>query len=238
MKTLRYACLALVLTVAVGCARRSVAVDAGLDGAGSFKPGVQVAQDNSSPGFQFPADKSGKLLDEALRPPQKLADEAASTPKPKQLKAPASVEHPEVALTAPPLGMARPALLPKAPPLRPHVLPEDAPLTGYHGDLARVKTEHLPAGAPVRLASPDVNQLPPLPFLATLSIDRASLEDPTSDDSLKTALAAVPPIRTNPAPFVRLNLPDPFENAQTVRPRVLPTEEHSPAAGSPQQPKP
>jgi hypothetical protein len=237
MKTLRYACLALALTglVALGCARRSVAVDA------APGDGTKVAQGDkpgSSERFQFPADKGGKLLDETLRPPQKLADEAAATPRPKTLKVPRAVEQPEVALAVPALPMARPALPPKAPPLRPHVLPEDAPLTAYRADPARVNVQHLPAGALVRVASYNVNLPPALPILANPGIDRASLEDPTAEDSLRVALSAVPPIRSNPAPFQRLNLPDPFENAQTIRLRAQPPEEHGPATGPVRPPKP
>lgn len=188
--------------------------------------------------FQFPPDKGGKLLEETLRPPQKLADEAAATPQPKRLKAPPAVEQPEVALTGPALPLARAALVPKAPPLRPHVLPEDAPLTAHRSDPTRVNVQHLPAGALVRVAAPDVDLPPPLPILANPGIDRAPLEDPTAEDSLKSALTAVPPIRNNPAPFLRLNLPDPFENAQTIRLRALPPEEQSPATGPVRPPKP
>jgi hypothetical protein len=245
MKTQRYsffvlAVTGLALVGIAGCARRSVAVD---PGAGD-KPrlgGISVVQDDkpgSTERFQFPADKGGKLLDETLRPPQKLADEAAAASQPKRLKAPPAVEQPSVALTMPALPMARPGLVPKAAPLRPHVLPEEAPLTAYRSDPARVNIQHLPTGAPVRLATVDVNLPPPLPILANPGIDRAPLDDPTSEDSLKNALAAVPPIRSNPAPFVRLILPDPFENAQTVRLRALPPEEQSPATGPVRPPKP
>jgi hypothetical protein len=90
----------------------------------------------------------------------------------------------------------------------------------------------------VRVSSTDVNLLPPLPLLANPGSDRASLEDPTADDSLKSALSAAPPIRSNPAPFQRLNLPDPFENAQTIRLRAQLPEEQSPATGPVRPPKP
>lgn len=245
MKTHRYLCFTLAVTgliigVIAGCARRSVAIDPAAAGSSKPRPdGAQVAQgDKPAPGdrFQFPADKGGKLLAEALLPPQKLADDAAP-PQPKRLKAPPAVEQPEVALTSPALPMARPALVPKAPLLRPHVLPEDAPLSAYRADPARVHTQHLTGGALVRVAAPDVNLPPPLPILAHPGIDRASLEDPTAEDSLKTALSAAPPIRGNPAPFLRLNLPDPFENAQTVRLRAMPPEEHGPATGPVRPPK-
>jgi hypothetical protein len=243
MNTLRrFFALTITGLVAVGiagCARRSVAVDPGA-GEGRLKPGSSVAQDDkpgSAERFQFSPDKGGKLLDETLRPPQKLADETG-TPQPKRLKAPPAVEQPAVALTMPALPMARPALLPKALPLRPHVLAEEAPLTGYRSDPAPVTIQRLPAGALVRVSSADVNLPPPLPILASPGIDRAPLDDPTAEDSLKSALAAVPPIRSNPAPFQRLNLPDPFENAQTVRLRALPPEEQSPATGPVRPPKP
>jgi hypothetical protein len=112
------------------------------------------------------------------------------------------------------------------------------PLISYRADPERVAVQHLAGGAPIRLSAPDVNQPPPLPILANPGIDRASLDDPTADESLKSALSAVPPIRSNPAPFLRLNLPDPFENAQTVRLRAMPPEDHGPATGPVRPPKP
>jgi hypothetical protein len=73
-----------------------------------------------------------------------------------------------------------------------------------------------------------VNQPVPLPILARPATDRAPLTDPTPEVSLAAVLAAAVPVRTTPAPFVRLTLPDPFEHAQTVRLRTPPEEDPHP----------
>lgn len=222
----------------VGCARSSVAIDP-VKGDGPLRPPVDPARavaargDKTVPGdkFEFPADKGGKLLGETLRPGQKAADAPATPPAPRPLVAPPAVARPEVQLSLPPLGLPRPTLTPKAPPLRPHILPEEAPLSAYRSDPRAVRPIYLAHGALVVVPSADVNLPPWLPFLASLGIDRAPTDDPTGEDSQKIALSAAIPIRANPAPFLRLNLPDPFENGQVVRLRALPPEDPTPSAG-------
>lgn len=234
--------IAFSIVATLGCARSGVVMEPG-KGEGALKPPpdrAQVAQgDKPAPGdkFEFPADKGGKLLGETLRPGQKAADDPAAEPAPKPLVAPLEIAQPAVALSTPPTDLPRPALKPKTPPLRPHVLAEDAPLSAYRADPAAVRTIHMPAGALVHVPTPDVNVAPWLPFQGVLGIDKGPLDDPTTDDSLKTALAAPPPIRSNPAPFLRLNLPDPFENGQVVRLRVQPPEDPTPTAGIVRVPK-
>jgi hypothetical protein len=83
----------------------------------------------------------------------------------------------------------------------------------------------MPAGLPPRVASADVSRPPPLPLTPRPSPDRASLEDPTAEFSALQAVAAPPPARTTPAPFLRVNVPDPFENAAAVRLRTPPAED-------------
>jgi len=237
----------LLLTGCVGlagCARSSVAVNPGLTEAPANPAAVNalgVAQaEKPVPGdrFAFPADKGGKALDELLRPPQKLSVDLKIAPGPKPLVAPPSVERPEPALPANQATLPQAKLTPKAPPLRPHMLAEAAPLTGYRNDPPPVVRQEFTPGALVRLPSRDVNQPLPLPILAHPGIDRAPLDDPSAEESLKAVLAATMPVRMNPAPFARRNLPDPFENSQTVRLRALPPEEPNPASGPLRPPKP
>ncbi|MBY0526281.1 MAG: hypothetical protein K2R98_23005 [Gemmataceae bacterium] len=228
----------LLIGSLAGCARTSVAVDpAPLD---RLNPG-QVAQgDKPAPGdrFTFPADKGGQALSELLRPPLKLSDDAQAQPGPRPLVVPPAVANPEPTLSNSPSGVPSAKLSPKAPPLRPRVLPEEAPLTAYRSDPPPVQRQEFTPGALVRVPSRDVNEPIPLPILANPGIDRAPLDDPTAEESLKVALAATMPVRSNPAPFVRLNLPDPFENSHTVRLRSLPAEEQNPASGPLRPPKP
>ena len=78
----------------------------------------------------------------------------------------------------------------------------------------------LPAGPKIGWPSQDVNQPIPLPILARQVTDRASLDDPSGEASLVAALAPTVPDRTTPAPFLKLNLPDPFEHRNAVRLRT------------------
>jgi hypothetical protein len=61
--------------------------------------------------------------------------------------------------------------------------------------------------------SVDVNQPITLPSLTRFIPDRAALDDPTRAASGAAVLAAPAAGRLGPAPFLRLTLPDPFENA-------------------------
>jgi hypothetical protein len=137
--------------------------------------------------------------------------------------------QPEVAR----LPLAKPAVKP-----RPSPLPEGLPLADYHDTPPPPGPQRLPAGEPVRLPSDDVNRPVPLPLLGQATPDRAPLDDPTSEASQTAALAAAMPQRTTPAPFVKLTLPDPFENRQVVRLPAVPPEETTPVTATPRPPKP
>jgi hypothetical protein len=115
----------------------------------------------------------------------------------------------------------------KTPSLRPRPLPEELPLIGHKSDPLVPEVQLLHAGDRIRLPSVDVNKPIPLPILAQPVTNRAPLDDATADASLAAALAATPPGRASPAPFLKLNLPDPFENR--LRPAAVPTEDVAPA---------
>ncbi len=88
------------------------------------------------------------------------------------------------------------------------------------------------AGPRLRVPSVDANVVPPLPFLAKPIVDRASLTDATEEMSAKVAVGAPMPRRTTPAPFVKIDLPDPFENRKAMRiPVNFPPESTEPMAG-------
>jgi hypothetical protein len=81
----------------------------------------------------------------------------------------------------------------------------------------------------VQWPSPNADAPPFLPTLAQRQLDRASLADPTAESSTAAALQAVIPLRSSAAPFIRLNLPDPFEHREAIRLRTPPPEDPTPA---------
>jgi len=233
--------------VAAGCSRGTVALNQEIRPEGERKPiganFVSVAAEKPAgpsgggEAFAFPADRGGKLLGPLLLPPAQLPAEPKAPPIARLLPAPASVAEPGLPLPASPSILPRPRLNPTSPPVRPHVLPDGVPLTAYRNDPPPPVRQELPGGALVRLSSRDVNAPVPLPTLAQPGVDRVTLEDPTTDESLKAALAGLPTVRVTPAPFTPQRLPDPTENAQAVRVRSLPPEDVTPAGGVPRQPK-
>jgi hypothetical protein len=85
-----------------------------------------------------------------------------------------------------------------------------------------------PAPKIPRIAAPDVNQPAPLPILATPQPDRAPLTDVTSESSRAAALSGALPSRVTPAPFVRQQIPDPFEHQKALRLRSPIAEDSNP----------
>jgi hypothetical protein len=167
-------------------------------------------------GFSFPNDKGGKVVGDFLRPASKsLADE----PGKKRLSGPAFLERPEIAA---PIYKGLPpkvAIKDGGKPVRPKPAAEGIPLSGFFGDPQLPVVVKLQGTALVKWPMPDPNQPVPLPILAQPKSERAPLTDPTADASTDAALSGTIPVRDNPAPFLRVNLPDPFENRQTIKVR-------------------
>jgi hypothetical protein len=67
-------------------------------------------------------------------------------------------------------------------------------------------------GKRTSVPSEDVALPPPLPLLAQRVPDRVSLEDATMEVSTRAALSAALPVRSMPAPYQRVTVPDPYEN--------------------------
>lgn len=88
----------------------------------------------------------------------------------------------------------------------------------------------------IRMPSVDVNQPLPIPILARPQKDRASLADPGLEASLQAAIRPVAAVRNHPAPFVPINLPDPFENVRAGQLRNPPEESPMPPAMPLQKP--
>jgi hypothetical protein len=193
----------------------------------SFLHGAIMAPDESKEGadpFRFPDDRAGQLLSKTL-PPSEKSPAAHDAPAPRHLPPPAHLDKPSLPLPPTQADMPR---LPagKTTSLRPRPLPEELPLVGHKADPLVPEVQYLHAGDRVRVPSVDVNKPIPLPILALPVNNRAPTDDATSDVSLAAALAAMPPGRTSPAHFLKLNLPDPFENR--LKPPVIPAEDVAP----------
>jgi hypothetical protein len=176
-------------------------------------------------GFRFPDDRGGQILSKVLPPSEKTLPPAGhDTAAPRRLP-PAALERPLVLLPPAPTEMPR---LPagKTHALRPRPLPEGLPLAGHLKDPTPPQTQILHTGDRVRIPSVDVNQPLPAPILARPVSERAPLTDATADASYQAALAAAPPARATPAPFLKIDLPDPFE--RRLKPVAVPPEDVTP----------
>jgi hypothetical protein len=94
----------------------------------------------------------------------------------------------------------------------------------------------LPAGELAYVPSVNLSGPLPLPMLASPVRESFSSDEATNDFSLAAALAATPPARSNPAPFLRLTIPDPFENRPATRLAVELAESAMPVTATPQVP--
>lgn len=91
-------------------------------------------------------------------------------------------------------------------------------------------TPQLPAGPLAWAPSQDPAGLPERLLAARPDSARARMStDPTLDASLARLLTAAPQARKTPAPFVRLSIPDPFENLTPLELRQPPPDTDPPA---------
>jgi hypothetical protein len=114
---------------------------------------------------------------------------------------------------------------------------ERAPLPGAPAKGRRAAAAPVPGGERAPVPSGDVNRPLPLPVTAQPVPDRAPLDDATAEAARAAMPSAPLPPRTKPAPFLRLKLPDPFENRVPVR-LPTPAEETTPVTASPRPPMP
>jgi len=177
-------------------------------------------------GFRFPEDRGGQILSKVLPPSEKTVPPAERDVTSPRRHLPSGLDKPSLPLPPIPAEMPR---LPagKSPALRPRPLPEDLPLAGHLTDPTPPQAQTLHAGDRVRIPSVDVNQPIPLPILAQPVSSRAPLDDATVDASRNAALAGSPPVRSTPAPFLKIDLPDPYENR--LKAAVTPPEDVTPA---------
>jgi hypothetical protein len=97
----------------------------------------------------------------------------------------------------------------------------------------------LPKSPGITTKARDVNLPPDLPPLARQLPDRASLDDPTTEPgnaAIVTRPVSVPLMQSG---FLRVALPDPFELAEQVKPKVIPAAEPGllPVPVNPQRPR-
>jgi hypothetical protein len=176
--------------------------------------------------FSYPQDSGGKLLAWLLAPHRQAPRLASGyVTKPLRPQAPASLERPDLPLSDNLARLPRGSQDAKRTPLRPGLLPDCDPLDWYRANPSVPRRPRLAAKRPARWPFADVNRPIELPFLALGQSDRASLDDPTAEISLKAALAGTATARREAAPFVRIDLPDPFEHRKAVRLRKPPPEE-------------
>lgn len=187
--------------------------------------------------FPFPGDAGGSALAKALPPAVPPAMPVANPVAPRDRTLPAFLKVP-----APPLpdaASAPPRLaLPPGKAVRPSPLADPVPLDlgGLVPDLpARAEP---PVGPLTRTDRRDVSEPADLPLLSAKPVtNRAPLTDPTSEFTATSVVRDKLPLRATPADFVRIDLPDPFENAAAARPRTPVVEDPNRALGNPPPPR-
>lgn len=168
------------------------------------------------------AEKIGVFVDPTSSLSNGFATAPLARPMPDWLVRPqAAYPKPEPTLPAPPAPARKPA--------EPRPVPEGSPLLLNSG--------HAELPVPTSLATipllkqyvVDMRKALELPALAVYAADRISLADPSLEISVQNSLRPPQPERVNQTPFSPWNIPDPFENAQTIRLR-------SPWAETPEPP--
>ena len=182
--------------------------------------------------FSYPADKGGQQLDKLLTPglPRLAVQAQRRTQQPPR---PTPLERPELGV---PLVADTPLRLPMPPEAKRMPQPlNDAVLTIASEPVPSTPPPpRLAAAPPVRIDGPDLSKPAAMPNLARYQPDRASLADPTGDYSIESVLARDWPERVGPAPFDKLDLPEP--NAGTGNLRLPASERDDPLLTLPRLP--
>ena len=187
-------------------------------------PVVQPKKDEPPPVFPFPNDAAGKALPKVVSPPSPPlpATEKFGT-APKVRTAPNKLVEPEplskMLYSPPPLLPAKPAGV------RPTSPTERVPLDLGFGASKVPAKPLLPDSPGIAIKARDAKLPPDLAPLARQLPDRASLDDPTAEPGNLIIVSRTPMLVLGLAGFLKSVLPDPFEFADQVKPRVLPTAE-------------
>jgi hypothetical protein len=188
--------------------------------------------------FPFPNDVAGKALPKVVAPPSPApapAEKFGKAPRPRVIPGklidpdpPAKVVH-----------MPAPLLPAKSKGLTPTPPAERVPLDLGVG-AAAVPARPVFAEAPGIVAKArDVKQPPDLAPLGRHLPDRAGLDDPTAEPANAIIAGRTPMPVLVVAGFLKVTIPDPFELAEQVKPKVLPAAEPSlaPVPANPQRVK-
>jgi hypothetical protein len=166
-------------------------------------------------------------------PPEAVHKPVEPRTEPRRPVAPATIEVPSLPLPPAPVAMPH---LPAGKPTMTLVPRSSLPETPI-ASLPEPHAQPLPPGELMRMPSVDVNRPIPLAILGMPSSDRAPVEDVTTDASNAAAVATTMPQRTQPAPFVKNNLPDPFEFRRPIAVPPPLVEQPTPPATTPRLPK-
>jgi hypothetical protein len=190
------------------------------------------------PEFKFPPDTGGQALAKALTPlpPPPPPVERFGT-------APAGRIPPTKVVTPEPLAKVTyappPLSLTKAAGLKPTSPAERVPLDlGVRAGTVPQRPK-LPETPGITTKARDVNQPPDLPPLGRQLPDRASLDDPTAEPGNAAVVNRPVNVPLLQSGFLRVAIPDPFELAGQVKPKVPHAAEPGllPVPVSPPRPK-
>jgi len=177
----------------------------------------------AAPTFPFPEDLAGKELARVVAPAPIAAlpvERFGHAPKPRPV--PTKVLDPDALAR---VGIApRPVSGPPGPVVKPVAPPEVVPIFG-----AAAARPVLPVAAVATEIARDVNLPPPAPALGRQVPDRVSLDDPTSEVGNAQVVAGTVRVSLGVSEFVKVSIPDPFELAEHMKPKVPATAEPSAA---------
>lgn len=206
-------------------------------------PAPRSSETVAATDFKFPTDDAGKLLEERLTPPRQVTLPPmpfASEPRP--WRAAKLDRLPDRLRPLPQADVpAQPRRLQSEVPIqrRPRPALDLPPLAGGDFDPMRPARPELPSGPKAYVASPNPDTPPPLPVLARQQTEVIAVTtDPTVDRSRQAALVVVSVLRDQPAPFLRLTIPDPFEHIRLVQLRMPPPDADEPASPTSRPPVP
>lgn len=232
--------LALAAVALAGCNRSQPAevVEAVAVVVVAPAPAPQLPAPVPPQAFAFPADIAGAAVTKVVTPaaPPPLSTERFGA-APRVRPVPPKVMDPDpFARTTPQpprIAIAPVAVVkPVAPAER---LPFDIGVTAQQVP-AKPKLPETPLPTP---RARDVNAPPDLPILGRPLNDRASLDDPTVEAGHAAIVVPLVGVALSPSAFQRVALPDPFELAEQVKPKVPPAAEPgaTPVPVNPRRPK-
>jgi hypothetical protein len=185
------------------------------------KHGAAQAPKTEEParGFEYPTDLTGKAIVKAVAPETPAltpSERFGAAPKPRTV--PAKIANPESVVKAnympPPILPKNSSIVAISPPR------EQVPVDlGRGADTIPAKPT-LPIAAAITDRARDVNLPPAMSILGRPLNERVSLDDPTSEFANAAIVAPGVKVPLASADFVKVALPDPFELADQVKPKV------------------